>query len=508
MARKKEFQDKIYIPKCQRRDHEIYEMCRVRGRTQREAAAKFGISQARVSKIIREVTIFHSLIDPTERGLSREQRARAALRLHEQRLDYAIGEANREWETSNENEVALQQTYRVAPGAAADKPGDQATDKPADKPAMPTKTLEKETRKVVTKKRDPRYLDRFVKYSQIRVKFEGFDEYGNIDVSDNGRLRDIPDKQDMIADRELKKAAFLGHFDTEGDVGPPKWFMDRVGARYNVDGSPYVSDQELTTKSASTNEPVPPTSDSDNATRNGALSRKSGLSSEGVVAEEVTEKNAVQKRLSKGLSEVGAEVVDELLGDGEEKGRKSVVSVVDVVESPVAVQPLTPALSPEYRGEGVKTEEAPPKQPAPPAEETPLPAEDPPPPKYRCGVLKVVEEVLPRPHSENFPELSYLARNAIQTLADHGIRVMPRPANYVDPKPPPERLMPDGLPWARSEEEARARGYMQWTTDRTPEEEAEWQFRHLPQACQKAYNLLEVLEIDVVPVSPGYYRLG
>jgi hypothetical protein len=91
MARKEVFQDKTYIPKCQRRDHEIYEMCRVRGRTQREAADKYGISQARVSKVIRRVTEFHSLIDPTERGLSREQRARAALRLHEQRLDYAIG---------------------------------------------------------------------------------------------------------------------------------------------------------------------------------------------------------------------------------------------------------------------------------------------------------------------------------------------------------------------------------------------------------------------------------
>ena len=68
--------------------------------------------------------------------------------------------------------------------------------------------------------------------------------------------------------------------------------------------------------------------------------------------------------------------------------------------------------------------------------------------------------------------------------------------------------MPDGLPWPRSEEEARARGYIQWTTDRTPEEEVEWHFRHLPQACQKAFNLLDVLEIEVVPVRPeGYHFL-
>jgi len=127
-------------------------------------------------------------------------------------------------------------------------------------------------------------------------------------------------------------------------------------------------------------------------------------------------------------------------------------------------------------------------------------------PKYRCGTLKVVECLPPPRHSDRFPELHWLARQAIQTLADHGIEVMPRPADYVDPKPPPERLMPDGLPWARSEEEARARGYIQWTTDRTPEEEAEFQFRRLPQAVQKAFNLLDVMEIETVPIRREMHR--
>jgi hypothetical protein len=500
MPRNEEFQDKIHIPRVTRRDFEIYEFCRVRGKTQREAADKFRISQARISKVIERVTEYYSLPDPTERGLSRQQRARAAARLYEQRLDYGYDQSLAGWEVSLDSHHRVEQTSKVTPAEGT----------------VPTKTPEKEKRTATGKKPDPRFLAQMEKFATMRIKFEGFDERGNIDVSDKGRLLDIPDKQHIIANRELKKAAFQGDFDTEGDIDYPDWVMDGVGATHYMDGRPYVSKKGLTTNSEATEKDLSPNSDSDEATRNGALSKNAGAFCEEVVVEAVTEKNAVQKVLSKGLSSEAAEVVDARGGVREDDGCKSVEIpeevTAELMGSPVAILPLTPALSPEYRGEGEKTGRA---MGSPVASQPLTPALS---PEYRGEGEKTEEPKLPgravfefhypRLHSENFPELPYLARQAIQTLADNGYRVMPRPAAYVDPPPEPERLMPDGLPWARSEEEARRRGYCQWTTDRTPEEEAEWQFRHLPQACQKAYNLLDVLDVEVVPVPPYRHRLG
>ena len=82
------------VPRITQRDYEIYEMCKGQGQRQKDVAAKFRITQPRVSTIVNRVAQYLSTNCPSGYfELPREKRLVTLFRTHRMRLEHAFEEA-------------------------------------------------------------------------------------------------------------------------------------------------------------------------------------------------------------------------------------------------------------------------------------------------------------------------------------------------------------------------------------------------------------------------------
>ena len=152
------------------RDRDIYEQVEVYGRTQREVAAEYKISQPRVSTIVKRVGTWMSECVPI--GLDEMYRGRrlyTVCRTYKMRLAAMYKEAMNAWEKSTKTVHALKRR-RNAQGEMVTE--DVATERSGD----------------------PRFLTHARELARLITEFEGIKPTGEVDVSCEGRLYEEPER--------------------------------------------------------------------------------------------------------------------------------------------------------------------------------------------------------------------------------------------------------------------------------------------------------------------------
>jgi hypothetical protein len=207
------------VPRISRRDFEIYELCKGQGLRQKEVAAKFKITQPRISTIVNRVAQYLGTNCPAGYfELPRETRLVSLFRTHRMRLDHTFEEAMDAWKKSKEGQHRCKY-----------------------KPVKGTKDFELVERISTNKHGDQRHLQSAVKFADRLMEFEGFDRRGQVDTTIDNRIYEAPDVTEIEAMRLIKERAYRGEYDTPGDQGPPDWFLKKVGAKQPGNGyKPYV----------------------------------------------------------------------------------------------------------------------------------------------------------------------------------------------------------------------------------------------------------------------------
>jgi len=197
------------------RNLEIYRLYHVEGRSQKEIALRFQLTQSAVSKILRRAEKGMGSASPKGLGeLPRAQRVMAAGRTYKMRMEFLYQQAIGGWDRS---QAATHRVSVKKDGGGQEEPA---------------------KREVTSRHGDVRYIALAFKIAQFRAEFEGFDKYGNVDTSTDGRVWEAPDLDAEEEARELKQAAYAGKFDQPGDEGPPIWFLKHVGSTQMWPGYP------------------------------------------------------------------------------------------------------------------------------------------------------------------------------------------------------------------------------------------------------------------------------
>ena len=171
------------------RDRQIYHEVMIVGRSQRAVAAKFGLSQQRISKIVNRTSVWMSETAPY--GLAevpRPQRLYQVARIYKQKLDWYENEAKEEWLKSKADEQWTS-THDLTPG-------------PDGKQVIGDGKM---TRK--KPKADTKYLALGQKFAEKRTRFEGFDEDGSVARNNDDRLHEVPI---ILPDEELDEMISIG----------------------------------------------------------------------------------------------------------------------------------------------------------------------------------------------------------------------------------------------------------------------------------------------------------
>jgi|GEM_PF-2959965 len=190
------------------RDVQILEAVKVQGKTQREAAGLFGVQQPRICAILKRMEKWQGQLVPEKMGeLDRASRLRCAVRMHKKRLEFAYQQAVGAWHDSRRPKHTIKHRG----------------------PAKGEATTREDI--VQTQDGNAKHWDRMLTASERMVEFEGFDRYGNVDVSCEGRVPEAPPRTDEEAFRELKKRVMRGDFDTPGDEGVPGAWEQEMEAR-------------------------------------------------------------------------------------------------------------------------------------------------------------------------------------------------------------------------------------------------------------------------------------
>ena len=171
------------------RDRQIYHEVMIVGRSQRAVAAKFGLSQQRISKIVNRTSVWMSETAPY--GLAevpRPQRLYQVARVYKQKLDWYENEAKEEWLKSKADEQWTS-THDLTPG-------------PDGKQVIGDGKM---TRK--KPKADTKYLALGQKFAEKRTRFEGFDEDGSVARNNDDRLHEVPI---ILPDEELDEMISIG----------------------------------------------------------------------------------------------------------------------------------------------------------------------------------------------------------------------------------------------------------------------------------------------------------
>jgi len=212
------------VPRITPRDYEIYELCKGQGQRQKDVAAKYRITQPRVSTIVNRVAQFLGTNCPIGYfELPREKRLVTLFRTHRMRLEHAFEEAMAAWNKSKEGQHRCK-----------------------FKPVKGTKDHELIERIVTNRHGDQRHLDKALKYADRLMEFEGFDRRGQVDTTTDNRIYEAPDVTEIEAMRRIKAAAYRGDYDTEGDKGPPEWFLTKHGVKKPGNGyKPYIPDEVI-----------------------------------------------------------------------------------------------------------------------------------------------------------------------------------------------------------------------------------------------------------------------
>jgi len=183
MARKSK--QPLSCPRVKPRDLEIYRLCKVEEKTQDEVGTRFKLSQPRVCKILQRVAAFYGELSPPGlKELPREKRLRAAGRLYQQRIDFAYQQSIVGWRKS------LEPTYRKRLKFV------EGSDQP-----VPHELI------VTTRHGDQKHLDSAVKYAELQMEYEGFDAFGEVDLSTNNRLPEPVPPAEVEQHEKAKPAA-------------------------------------------------------------------------------------------------------------------------------------------------------------------------------------------------------------------------------------------------------------------------------------------------------------
>ena len=214
------------VPRVSKRNFEIYVLCECEGLRQKDVAAKYRITQPRVSAIVHRVAQYLSSNCPGGFfELPREKRLVTLFRTHKMRLQHVYKESMAAWEKSKEG----QHRVKLKPVKLEGKDGK-------------TEIKEEVVERIVTNRHgDQRHLQNAVKYADRLMEFEGFDRRGHVDTTVAGRVFEAPDVTEVQAFRLIKERVYKGWYDTEGDKGPPEWFLQQLAAKKPANTyKPYV----------------------------------------------------------------------------------------------------------------------------------------------------------------------------------------------------------------------------------------------------------------------------
>ena len=179
------------------RDRAIFDAVCIRNQSQAEVAKHYGLSQQRISKIVARVSMWLSQPDPAGlKELPRGDRLRMVSRRHLMRLESLRTRAEESFELSRQAKITVKRRWVKG-------------------------ELVMEERSVTNREGDRRLLRDEEAFEQRIVEFEGFDRYGNVDVSTKGRVYEVSKEYDDVIKREIKKSVMSGKLDTPGDEGIP-----------------------------------------------------------------------------------------------------------------------------------------------------------------------------------------------------------------------------------------------------------------------------------------------
>lgn len=195
------------------RDRRIYELVAVEGRSQRDVAAEFKVSQSRISRIVNRT--FRWLSETARYGLEevpRPQRLYGVMRTYQKKLAYYEREANNAW---------LESTRRQGTTQVWDiLPTDDGRGFVRQKGRLTVKDPKPEIK----------YLRAAQDFAARGAEFEGFAKSGAVARNNNDRLHEVPEVlsdqevDDLIrcgkrleAEREAKRAAEERGIESMGD---------------------------------------------------------------------------------------------------------------------------------------------------------------------------------------------------------------------------------------------------------------------------------------------------
>jgi hypothetical protein len=149
------------------RDRQIYERVKVEGKTQREVAAEFKVSQPRVQQICQRVEQWiGQTLPPGFVDAQRMARLHAAARTHRLRLDWFYEQASLGWQKSLESQITVKKRF--------------------------VKEEEVEERTGKTMSGNYRYLDALMRLDREMLEFEGMTPQGQVNLRAPDRLPDPP----------------------------------------------------------------------------------------------------------------------------------------------------------------------------------------------------------------------------------------------------------------------------------------------------------------------------
>ncbi|WP_254506733.1 hypothetical protein [Anatilimnocola floriformis] len=188
------------------RDRLIYNAVKIQRRNQVAVGQEYGLTQQRVSAIVKRVEVWLSL--PVPEGfqeLNRVERLRQAGRAHRMLLEHLLNEAVAAWQGSQQPKIVRKN--RTIKGEVV-----------------------AETH-AVTQSGDSRLFKNVLLAAERLIEFEGFDRHGNVDVSVTGRVPEALPITPVEAYREVKRRVFIGLFDTPGDEGIPGAWAEELKQR-------------------------------------------------------------------------------------------------------------------------------------------------------------------------------------------------------------------------------------------------------------------------------------
>jgi hypothetical protein len=336
------------------RDRAIYQAVMVDGKSQRAMAVEHKLSQPRVSAIIKRVGRWLSQGVPPGFGeLYRRDRLRVVSRLHRMRLEQLYCEAVEAWRKSDTTTHTIKE--KTVKGVVVSQ-----------------------DRQVQTRLRDRRYLEDICAITDRIVAFEGFEKLGKVDESCDGRIYEEPERTPVDTYREVKRRTILGGFDTPGDEGiPGLWEEEMVRRNAEVGEGRSEKAEGRSEEEGEIKDEYPPhtspitTTTPQQSGNNTGINPTETLSKNSPCAAQVPQKPAVtnsqpeKKSLShshpKGprfrLMGTAAEMAESLGYDDffspEQRLARAFEKARVAREAREQGRPLTPTLSPEYRGEGV-----------------------------------------------------------------------------------------------------------------------------------------------------------